>query len=109
MNEADEEMTIGQRIQQVTVLRDALRKGILQDTGLNIPPEKLVGIIDMVIDAAVKDTKSRTMGYKKFSKMPPKDGGNNGGQGGAPAQVQEQKLREAIRKIIKSKFNKKKK
>jgi hypothetical protein len=109
MNEADKEMTIGQRIQQVTALRDALRKGILQDTGLNIPPEKLVGIVDMVIDAAAQDTKSRTMGYKKFSKIPPKDGGNDGGQGGAPAQVQEKKLREAIRKIIKSKFNKKKK
>ena len=77
----------------------------MQDTGINIPAEKMAGIIDMVIDAAAQDGKSRTLGYKKFSKMPPKKDGGDGGQGGAPAQVQEQKLRKAIRRIIKQKLN----
>jgi|9_EtaG_2_1085328.scaffolds.fasta_scaffold00358_18 hypothetical protein len=106
MKEAEGDITIGQRLQQVTAIRDALRKGIMQDTGINIPAEKMAGIIDMVIDAAAQDGKSRTLGYKKFSKMPPKKGGgSDGGQGGAPAQVQEQKLRKAIRKIINQKNN----
>ena len=64
----------------------------------------------MVIDAAAKDSTARTLGYRKLSKVPPQGGENDGGgTGGAPAQVQEEKLREAIRKIIKSKFNKNKK
>ena len=105
MKEAEGDLTIGQRLQQVTAIRDALRKGIMQDTGINIPAEKMAGIIDMVIDAAAQDGKSRTLGYKKFSKMPPKKDGGDGGQGGAPAQVQEQKLRKAIRRIIKQKLN----
>jgi len=109
INEADEKMTVGQRLQQVTALRDALRQGIKADTGLNIPPEKMAGLVDMVIDAASKDSTARTLGYRKFSKVPPQGGGDDGGTSGAPAQVQEKKLKEAIRKIIKSKFNKKKK
>lgn len=90
MKEANEEMSVGQRLQQVTAIRDALRQGIKNDTGINIPSEKMAGIIDMVIDAAAKDPASRAIGQKKFSKVPPKGGGqNSGGQGGAPAQVQE--------------------
>ena len=84
--------TVGQRLSQVAALRDALRQGIKSDLGFNVPPEKMAGLIDMVIDAAAKDSTARTIGYKKLSVVPPKDGGGNkGGQGGggAPAQVQE--------------------
>ncbi len=90
INEAEEKITVGQRIQQVTAIRDALRQGIKNDTGINIPPEKMAGLVDMVIDAASRDSTARTLGYKKFSKVPPQDGGqNDGGNSGAPAQVQE--------------------
>jgi hypothetical protein len=82
--------SVGQRIAQVSALRDALRQGIKNDTGLNIPMEKMEGIIDMVIDTVAKDSTARTIGYKKLGKAPPEDkGGGQGGQGGAPAQVQE--------------------
>ena len=108
MKEAEGDMTMGDRMIKITALRDALRKGIMDDTGLNIPPDKLDEIIDNVIDIAAGggDQRLRTMGYQKFSKMPPKKGGgNSGGQSGSPAQVQEQKLRSAIRSIIRKKIN----
>ena len=109
LKEAEGEISVGQRLQQVTAIRDALRQGIKNDTGINIPPEKMAGLIDMVIDAASKDSTARTLGYKKFSKVPPQGGNNDNGNSGAPAQVQEEELREAIKRIIKSKLNKKKK
>ncbi|MDA7494543.1 hypothetical protein N8467_00595 [bacterium] len=91
LKEAEEEMSVGQRLQQVTALRDALRQGIRNDTGLTIQPEKMAALIDMVIDAASKDPKARTLGYKKFSKVPPQGGGNDdSGTSGAPAQIQEE-------------------
>ena len=83
--------SVGQRLAQVAAIRDALRQGIKNSTGISIPSDKMQGIIDMVIDAAAKDSTARTLGYKKLSKVPPKSGGEggSGGQSGAPAQVQE--------------------
>ena len=85
MKEAEGDTTMGDRMIKITALRDALRKGIMDDTGLNIPPDKLDEIIDNVIDIAAGggEQRLRTMGYQKFSKMPPKKGGgNSGGQSG---------------------------
>jgi len=105
-----EEATIGKRFQQMSSIRNALIQGIKEETGLMIPANKISALVDMVIELAVTDTISRSLGYKRFSKAPSQDNAQGSEESSDPSvQIKEEKLRETIRKIIKSKFNKKKK
>ena len=91
-------------------IRNALIQGIKEETGLMIPANKISALVDMVIELAVTDTISRSLGYKRFSKAPSQDNAQGSEESSDPSvQIKEEKLRETIRKIIKSKFNKKKK
>ena len=84
-----EEASIGQRLENIVAIRDAIRKALMADAKLNIPADKIDSIVDIAIDAASKNPTTASMARKKFAGIPPKgdSGGNQGG--GTPAQLEE--------------------
>ena len=84
MKEA-EEMSIGDQVENITALKNAIAQAIKNDTRLTIRPEQVSDIVDAVLSVISRNSTTRQRVQKAMGSAPPQSGGDDGGQSGAPA------------------------
>ena len=84
MKEA-EEISIGDQVENITALKNAIAQAIKNDTRSTIRPEQVSDIVDAVLSVISRNSTTRQRVQKAMSSAPPQSGGDDGGQSGAPA------------------------
>ena len=84
MKEA-EEMSIGDQVENITALKNAVAQAIKNDTRLTVRPEQVSDIVDAVLSVVSRNSTTRQRVQKAMGSAPPRSGGDDSGQSGAPA------------------------